>query len=104
MAKAKTAWGIDIGQCALKALKLVDYADGSDPQVEAFEIIEHQQVLSSPDADRDQLIRQSLEELLARGYKVRIYVPYGESWYDYSLRRLKENPRIAAYVLKNLFR
>ena len=45
-----------------------------------------------------------LEELLARGYKVRIYVPYGESWYDYSMRRLKENPRIAAYVLKNLFR
>lgn len=45
-----------------------------------------------------------LEELLARGYKVRIYVPYGESWYDYSLRRLKENPRIAGYVLKNLFR
>ena len=44
-----------------------------------------------------------LEKLLASGYKVRIYVPYGPDWYDYSLRRLKENPNIAGYVLKNLF-
>lgn len=44
-----------------------------------------------------------LEKLLALGYKVRIYVPYGPDWYDYSLRRLKENPNIAGYVLKNLF-
>ena len=44
-----------------------------------------------------------LEELLSLGYKVRIYVPYGPDWYDYSLRRLKENPNIAGYVLKNLF-
>ncbi len=66
MAKAKTAWGIDIGQCALKALKLVDYCDGSDPQAEAFEIIEHPEILSQPEVDRDQLIRQSLGELLSR--------------------------------------
>lgn len=79
MAKAKTAWGIDIGQCALKALKLIDYGDGRDPQVEAFEIIEHAEVLSNPDADRDQLIRQSLESLLVRhnlsGSRVALSVP-----------------------------
>ena len=44
-----------------------------------------------------------LEELLSLGYKVRVYVPFGPDWYDYSLRRLKENPDIAGYVLKNLF-
>ena len=44
-----------------------------------------------------------LEEFLSLGYKVRIYVPFGPDWYDYSLRRLKENPNIAGYVLKNLF-
>ncbi len=44
-----------------------------------------------------------LEELLENGYKVRVYVPYGSDWYDYSLRRLKENPNIAGYVLKNIF-
>ena len=37
-------------------------------------------------------------------YKVRIYVPYGKDWHDYSIRRLKENPNILSYVLKNLFK
>ncbi|MFC1619008.1 proline dehydrogenase family protein [Candidatus Neomarinimicrobiota bacterium] len=45
-----------------------------------------------------------LAALLAEGFKVRIYVPFGEAWYDYSLRRLKENPNLAGYVLHNLFR
>ena len=37
------------------------------------------------------------------GYKVRIYVPFGEDWFAYSIRRLKENPQIAGYVFKNIF-
>ncbi len=45
-----------------------------------------------------------LEELLAKGYTVRQYVPFGEEWFDYSVRRLKENPKIITYVLKNMFR
>ena len=45
-----------------------------------------------------------LEELLELGFKVRVYVPFGEEWYDYSIRRLKENPDIAGNVLRNLFR
>jgi len=44
-----------------------------------------------------------LEELVDNGYKVRVYVPFGSEWYEYSLRRLKENPNIAGYVIKNLF-
>jgi proline dehydrogenase len=40
--------------------------------------------------------------LLAAGHPVRVYVPYGEHWYAYSLRRLKENPAIAGHVLRNL--
>ena len=35
-------------------------------------------------------------------YATRIYVPFGENWYDYSLRRIKENPKIASYVIKNM--
>jgi proline dehydrogenase len=31
-----------------------------------------------------------------------VYVPYGAEWYAYSLRRLKENPRIAGYILSGL--
>lgn len=37
------------------------------------------------------------------GYKIRIYVPFGKDWYAYSIRRLKENPQIARYVLNNIF-
>ena len=45
-----------------------------------------------------------LEQLLKKGYTVRQYVPFGQDWYNYSLRRLKENPKIISYVLGNLFK
>ncbi len=45
-----------------------------------------------------------LQQLQSHGFTVRIYVPFGEAWYDYSKRRLKENPNIAGYVLNNLLR
>ncbi|MEP6802052.1 MAG: proline dehydrogenase family protein [Acidobacteriota bacterium] len=41
--------------------------------------------------------------LVAAGHRLRVYVPYGRSWYGYSMRRLKENPAIAGHVLHNLF-
>jgi proline dehydrogenase len=44
-------------------------------------------------------VRESLgEELVRGGERLRIYVPFGRQWYEYSLRRLQENPRIAGYV------
>lgn len=42
--------------------------------------------------------------ILSEGFKVRIYVPFGERWYEYSIRRFKENPNIAGHVFKNIFR
>ena len=44
------------------------------------------------------------EKHLQNGYKVRVYVPFGSDWYPYSIRRLKENPNIAKYIIKNLIR
>jgi proline dehydrogenase len=38
------------------------------------------------------------DELVREGHKLRIYVPFGRHWYEYSLRRLQENPSIAGYV------
>lgn len=77
MATSKSVWGIDIGQVALKALKL-SHVEG-DLQVEAFDIIEHPKILSQPDADRKQLIRAAMEQFLARnsveGSAVAIAVP-----------------------------
>lgn len=40
----------------------------------------------------------------SNNFAVRAYVPYGANWYDYSVRRIKENPKIASYVLKNIFK
>ena len=42
-------------------------------------------------------------ELAEGGHRLRIYVPYGEEWYAYSLRRLQENPKIAGYIASDTF-
>jgi proline dehydrogenase len=41
--------------------------------------------------------------LVSQGHRMRIYVPYGQAWHAYSMRRLKENPAIAGHVLKGFF-
>jgi proline dehydrogenase len=38
------------------------------------------------------------DELVGEGHRLRIYVPFGRHWYEYSLRRLQENPKIAGYI------
>jgi proline dehydrogenase len=49
-------------------------------------------------------VRESLRDKIVRdGYKTRIYVPFGMRWYEYSIRRFKENPNVAAQVVKSLF-
>jgi len=42
-------------------------------------------------------------QIIADGHKMRVYVPFGKDWYAYSTRRLKENPRVAGYVFKDIF-
>jgi proline dehydrogenase len=42
--------------------------------------------------------------LLAGGHRLRVYVPYGEEWYAYSVRRLRESPQIAGHALRALLR
>ena len=39
-------------------------------------------------------------KLCAKGHRTRVYIPYGEKWYEYSIRRLKENPTIGTQVAK----
>ncbi len=41
--------------------------------------------------------------LVSAGHRLRVYVPYGEAWEAYSMRRIKENPAIAGHVVKGLF-
>jgi proline dehydrogenase len=50
-------------------------------------------------------VRPELGDRLIRdGHRLRIYVPFGRHWYEYSLRRLQENPKIAGYVAGDLGR
>ncbi len=42
------------------------------------------------------------QRLLDAGHPLRLYVPFGELWYNYSLRRLRENPNIAGHIVRNL--
>jgi proline dehydrogenase len=50
-------------------------------------------------------IRRDLQLQLAKeGYNVRIYVPYGQRWYPYLMRRLAERPANVAFVIRNLFK
>ena len=41
------------------------------------------------------------ERLIAGGHRLRVYVPYGQDWYAYSLRRLRENPEMAQYIARD---
>lgn len=50
-------------------------------------------------------IRRDLQEkLAAEGYNVRIYVPFGDSWYPYFTRRLAERPANAFFIMKAMFK
>ena len=40
------------------------------------------------------------DELVAEGHRLRVYVPFGEQWYAYSLRRLQENPAMAGTIAR----
>jgi proline dehydrogenase len=56
----------------------------------------------SPDRYEFQMllgVRASRGDALVRdGHRLRVYVPFGTHWYEYSMRRLQENPTIAGYV------
>jgi proline dehydrogenase len=50
-------------------------------------------------------IRRDLQQKLAKdGWGMRVYIPFGEEWYPYLMRRLAERPANAFFILKNLFR
>src|SRR5438067_890537 len=77
MAIQPGVWGIDLGQCALKAVRLQEI-EGTLTAT-AFDYVEHPKILTQPDADPDQLTREALEKFLSRnqlkGDVVAIAVP-----------------------------
>jgi proline dehydrogenase len=45
-------------------------------------------------------LRQSI---LDKGFRLRVYIPFGKDWFAYSTRRLKENPKMAQEIIKAIF-
>ena len=66
MPSGRGVWGIDIGQCGLKALRCTIADDGETIVADAFDFIEYPKILSQPDADPNQLIRDALSQFMSR--------------------------------------
>ncbi|RMG86370.1 MAG: proline dehydrogenase, partial [Chloroflexi bacterium] len=47
---------------------------------------------------------QRQEELAASGYKMRVYVPFGDAWYPYFMRRLAERPANLWFFISSFFK
>jgi proline dehydrogenase len=78
-------------EAMIRAVK--DYAQNNGIQTDRFEF----QMLYG--------VRRDLQrKLVQEGYRMRIYLPFGQEWYPYFMRRLAERPANALFVMRNLFR
>jgi type IV pilus assembly protein PilM len=80
MAKTGAVWGIDLGSCALKALRCRPHEkDDNKIVVEAFDYIEYPKILTQPEANREELIKEAFDQFISRnqldGDRVAISVP-----------------------------
>jgi type IV pilus assembly protein PilM len=66
MARSGAVWGIDIGQCALKAMRCRRHDDSDKIVVEAFDYIEYPKILTQPDANPAELVAEALKQFLSR--------------------------------------
>jgi proline dehydrogenase len=98
----------------VKLMKLL-LAEGTHPAIaghdenivrEAIRHIKEQNI--PPDRYEFQMlygIRRDLQrQLIAGGFRLRLYVPYGDAWYPYFMRRLAERPANVLFLAKNLLR
>ena len=79
MADDQPVWGIEIGQAALKAIKLRPDVASGRVVAEAFDLVKHPKILSQPDANPGQLIPEAMETFLGRnslkGCRVAVSLP-----------------------------
>jgi type IV pilus assembly protein PilM len=102
MANPRAAWGIDIGNRALKAIKLV--RDSSDQlKVEDFDIIEHETLLSAAGDNRDSLIQSALASFVQRHPERRNFVGVSVSG-SASLARFVKLPPVEAKKVNEIVR
>lgn len=79
MAKQTGVWGIELGQSALKALRCRKSEESGKVIADTFDYIEYPNILSEPDVDADELIKEALGKFLSRntvkGDKISMSVP-----------------------------
>lgn len=102
MAQVQSVWGIDIGQAALKAVRL-RYADAADQAIAvAFDYVPHPKILTQPDASPEELIQQSLQTFLSRndvkGDLIAISVPGNTSLVKFIKLPPVESSKVAEIV------
>jgi len=103
MARNDAVWGIDVGQCALKALRCRPHDDGDKVVADAFDYIEYPKILSQAGADPAELVADALKQFLSRnsvrGDRVAISVP-GQS----GLARFIKLPPVEAKKIPDIVR
>ncbi len=108
MARSGAVWGIDIGNCALKALRCRRHEkEANRIVVEAFDFVEYSKILTQPEADREALISEAVETFVSRndlaGDRVAVSVP-GQSGLSRFIKlppvEAKKIPDIVKYEAK----
>ena len=104
----------DVDANYVKLMKLL-LAEGTYPAIASHdekivrEAVRHcREQKIAPDRFEFQMlygIRRDLQqELVAQGFRLRLYVPYGDAWYPYFMRRLAERPANLLFLAKNIIR
>ena len=79
MARSPYVWGIDIGKCALKAIRCRASGEPTKIIADAFDYVEYPMILSQPEADPTELVHNALVEFVGRnkldGDRVAVSVP-----------------------------
>lgn len=103
MARSPYVWGIDIGKCALKAIRCRASGDPRKIVAEAFDYVEYPMILSQPEADPTEIVRTALAEFMGRnkiqGDRVAVSVP-GQS----GLSKFIKLPPIEAKKIPDIVR
>jgi type IV pilus assembly protein PilM len=103
MARSPYVWGIDIGKCALKAIRCRESTEPGKITADAFDYVEYPMILSQPEADPTELVRAALQEFVGRnklkGDRVAVSVP-GQS----GLSKFIKLPPIEAKKIPDIVR
>ncbi|MBN2102502.1 proline dehydrogenase family protein [bacterium] len=97
---------MEITEMALKSGEFTAIATHDKTLVESCQALIERLKLKADTYEYQMLIgvtEHLRSDIVKDGYPMRVYVPYGEQWHGYCMRRLKENPQVAGYVVKNIF-